>query len=71
LGIRIVILLLLVEKYPHRQFNGTQLSIISGIGRTAMTQIRKASDTPFSMGKCTPRRLDAWLERHPGYKQAQ
>jgi hypothetical protein len=67
----VAILLLLAEKYPHWQFNSTQLSMISGVGRTAMTQIRKASDTPFSMGKCTPRRLDAWLESHPGYKQTQ
>jgi hypothetical protein len=67
----VAILLLLAEKYPHWQFNSKQLSKISGVGRTAMTQIRKASDTPFSMGKCTPRRLDAWLEKHPGYKQTQ
>jgi hypothetical protein len=67
----VTILLLLAEKYPHWQFNSKQLSKITGVGRTAMTQIRKASDTPFSMGKCTPRRLDAWLEKHPGYKQTQ
>jgi hypothetical protein len=67
----VAILLLLAEKYPHWQFNSKQLCKITGVGRTAMTQIRKASDTPFSVGKCTPRRLDAWLEKHPGYKQAQ
>ena len=28
-------LLFLAEKFPHRQFNSAELSIISGIGRTA------------------------------------
>jgi hypothetical protein len=62
-------LLFLAEKFPHRQFNSAELSIVSGIGRTAMSQIKNATDTPFSLGKCTLRRLDAWLERHPGFKQ--
>lgn len=62
-------LLLLAEKVPHRQFNSAELSIISGIGHTAISQIKKAADTPFSLGKCTLRRLDSWLERHPGFKQ--
>lgn len=62
-------LLFLAEKFPHRQFNATELSIISGIGRTAMSQIKNANDTPFSLGKCTMRRLDKWLQSHPGCKQ--
>jgi hypothetical protein len=62
-------LLFLAEKFPHRQFNATELSILSGIGRTAMSQIKNADDTPFSLGKCTMRRLDAWLQAHPGFKQ--
>jgi hypothetical protein len=62
-------LLFLAEKFPHRQFNAKELSIISGIGRTAMSQIKNANDTPFSLGKCTMRRLDEWLQSHPGCKQ--
>lgn len=62
-------LFLLAEKFPHRQFNSFELSIISGIGRTAMSQIKNAADTPFALGKCTMARLDAWLEKHPGFKQ--
>ena len=62
-------LLFLAEKFPHRQFNASELSLLSGIGRTAMSQIKNAVDTPFSLGKCTLRRLDAWLRRHPGCKQ--
>lgn len=63
-------LLLLAEKCPHRQFNSAELALISGIGHTAISQIKNAVDTPFALGKCTLRRLDAWLERHPGFKQA-
>jgi hypothetical protein len=62
-------LLFLAEKFPHRQFNATELAIISGIGRTTISQIKNASDTPFSAGKCTMRRLDDWLSAHPGFKQ--
>ena len=62
-------LLFLAEKFPHRQFNASELSMLSGIGRTAITQIRNSDDTPFSLGKCTMRRLDGWLRRRPGYKQ--
>lgn len=62
-------LLFLAEKFPHRQFNTSELSLLSGIGRTAMSQIKNAPDTPFSLSKCTLRRLDAWLDRHPGFKQ--
>ncbi|HEY5769731.1 MAG TPA: hypothetical protein VIS71_07795 [Terrimicrobium sp.] len=65
----IAALLFLAEKFPHRQFNSAELSIISGIGRTAMSQIRNAPDTPFSLGKCTMQRLDSWLTSHPGWKQ--
>ena len=56
-------LIFLAEKFPHRQFNGAELSIISGIGRTAMSQIKNAPDTPFSLGKCTMQRLDSWLSK--------
>jgi hypothetical protein len=62
-------LLLLAEKFPHRQFNSAELALISGIGRTAMSQIKNAPDTPFSLGKCTMQRLDSWLASHPGWKQ--
>lgn len=62
-------LLFLAEKFPHRQFNASELAMLSGIGRTAITQIKNAADTPFSLGKCTMRRLDGWLRRHPGHKQ--
>jgi hypothetical protein len=63
-------LIFLAEKFPHRQFNGAELAVVSGIGVTAISQIKNAADTPFSLGKCTLRRLDAWLEKHPGFKQA-
>jgi hypothetical protein len=62
-------LLVLAEKFPHRQFNSAELSIISGLGRTAISQIKNAPDTPFSLGKCTMQRLDTWLAAHPGWKQ--
>ena len=62
-------ILLLAREFPHRQFNSNELSIISGLGRTAMSQIKNSADTPFSLGKCTMARLDAWLEKHPGFKQ--
>ena len=65
-------LLFFAERFPHRQFNATELSSISGISRTAMSQIKNAPDTPFSLGslgKCSMRRLDDWLAAHPGFKQ--
>ena len=62
-------LLFFAAQFPHRQFNSAELSILSGIGRTALSQIKNAEDTPFSIGKCTLRRLDEWLARHPGHKQ--
>jgi hypothetical protein len=62
-------LLLLAAKFPHRQFNSAELCILSGIGRTAMSQIKNAPDTPFSLGKCTLQRLDTWLAKRPGLKQ--
>jgi hypothetical protein len=65
----IAALLFLAERFPHRQFNSAELSIVSGIGRTAMSQIKNAADTPFSLGKCTMARLDRWLARHPGFKR--
>jgi hypothetical protein len=65
----IAALLFLAAKFPHRQFNSAELSVLSGVGRTAMSQIKNAKDTPFSLGKCTLQRLDAWLAKHPGFKQ--
>ncbi|MFZ3375738.1 MAG: hypothetical protein WA183_09310 [Chthoniobacterales bacterium] len=65
----IAALLFLAAKFPHRQFNSVELCVLSGVGRTAMSQIKNASDTPFSLGKCTLQRLDAWLAKHPGFKQ--
>ena len=65
----IAALLLLGAQFPHRQFNSAELCILSGIGRTAMSQIKNARETPFSLGKCTLQRLDKWLGEHPGHKQ--
>ena len=65
----IAALLLLGAKFPHRQFNSAELAVLSGVGRTAISQIKNAADTPFSLGKCTLQRLDRWLAEHPGYKQ--
>jgi len=65
----IAALLFLAAKFPHRQFNSAELSVLSGVGRTAMSQIKNAADTPFSLGKCTLQRLDGWLAKHPGFKQ--
>jgi len=64
-----IALAMIAERFPHRQFTITELAILSGLGRTAVAQIKNASDSPFSMGKCSLRRLDAWLARHPGFKQ--
>ncbi len=66
---QLLALLFLAEKSPHRQFNTSELSLITGLSRTSISQIKNAPDTPFSAGKCTPRRLDIWLRRHPGFKQ--
>lgn len=65
----IAALLFWAAKFPHRQFNSAELCVLSGIGRTAISQIKNATDTPFSLGKCTLQRLDAWLAKHPGFKQ--
>jgi len=65
----IAALLFLAAKFPHRQFNSAELCVLSGVGRTAMSQIKNAKDSPFSLGKCTLQRLDAWLAKHPGFKQ--
>ncbi len=65
----IAALLFLAANFPHRQFNSAELSVLSGVGKTAMSQIKNAKDTPFSLGKCTLQRLDAWLANHPGFKQ--
>jgi hypothetical protein len=70
-AIAIATLLFLAAKFPHRQFNSAELSVLSGIGRTAISQIKNAPtpDTPFSLGKCTLQRLDGWPVKHPGFKQ--
>ncbi len=65
----IAALLFLAAKFPHRQFNSSELCVLSGIGRTAISQIKNAADSPFSLGKCTLQRLDGWLAKHPGFKQ--
>jgi hypothetical protein len=65
----IAALLFLGAKFPHRQFNSAELCVLSGVGHTAMSQIKNASDSPFSLGKCTLQRLDGWLAKHPGFKQ--
>src|SRR3982074_952412 len=65
----IAALLFLAAKFPHRQFNSAELCVLSGVGRTAMSQIKNAPDTPFSLGKCTLQRLDSWLAKPPRYKQ--
>jgi len=65
----IAALLMLGAQFPHRQFNSAELCVLSGVGRTAMSQIKNATDTPFSLGKCTLQRLDGWLAKHPGQKQ--
>jgi hypothetical protein len=65
----IAALLFLAAKFPHRQFNSAELCVLSGVGRTAISQIKNAADSPFSLGKCTLQRLDRWLARHPGFKQ--
>lgn len=67
---QLLALLFLAEKSPHRQFNTSELALIAGLSRTTISQIKNAKDTPFSAGKCTPRRLDIWLRRHPGFKQS-
>ncbi len=65
----ILLLFLLAYIVPQYRFTGTQLSILMGIGRTAISQIKNEPDTPFSLSKCTVKQLDAWLETHPSYKQ--
>jgi hypothetical protein len=65
----IAALLFLAAKFPHRQFNSAELCVLSGIGRTAMSQIKNATDSPFSLGRCTLQRLDGWLAKHPRFKQ--
>ena len=61
-------LLFLADKFPRRQFNTTELSTLSSLGRTVLSQIKNVPDTPFSLGKCSFRRLDTWLASHPGFK---
>ncbi|MEY2561830.1 MAG: hypothetical protein QOH88_23 [Verrucomicrobiota bacterium] len=58
----------LATQFPDRQLNATELCIATGIGRTAMSKISAATDTPFALRKCTASRLNAWLQTHPGFK---
>ena len=62
-------LMFLAQQFPHRQFDTTELSILSGLGRTVISQIKNADDSPFSCSKCSLPRLDQWLAAHPGFKQ--
>ena len=61
-------LLFLAEKFPHRQFNASELSLLSGIGRTAMTQIKNSGRYPIfsrEMHAAPPRWMAApspWLQ---------
>ncbi len=66
---KIFALFLLAMLMPQHQFTGTELSVVMGIGRTSISQIKKELDSPFSLSKCTVKRLDAWLDKHPEYKQ--
>ncbi|MDB6175564.1 MAG: hypothetical protein JWL59_4875 [Chthoniobacteraceae bacterium] len=59
----------LASKFPDRRFTGAQLSILMGIGRTAISQIKNEPDSPFSLSKCTMKKLGRWLDQHSGYKQ--
>ncbi len=45
----IAALLFLAAKFPHRQFNSAELCVLSGVGRTAISQIKNAADSPFSL----------------------
>lgn len=58
----------LAQAFPTRQMNGAELCLASSIGRTAMSKISQATDTPFALGKCTAARLNEWLQKHPGFK---
>lgn len=58
----------LAAQFPDRQLNATELCIATGIGKTAMSKINQADDTPFALQKCTASRLNAWLKTHPGFK---
>jgi len=61
-------LYIIAERFPHRQFTPSQLAELSGLGRTMVSQIKNETDSPFSGGKCSLRRLDVWLDKHPGFK---
>lgn len=58
----------LASQFPDRQLNATELCIATGIGKTAMSKISQADDTPFALQKCTASRLNAWLKTHPRFK---
>ena len=45
----IAALLFLAAKFPHRQFNSSELCVLSGIGRTAMSQIRTPPTRRFRL----------------------
>src|SRR5438067_13418910 len=62
----IAALLFLAAKFPHRQFNSSELCVLSGVGRTAMSQIKNAADSPFFAWKMhitAPRRMACQASR--------
>lgn len=59
-------LMSLAERLPYRQFNVSELALLSGLGMTTISTIKQSADSPFSYGKCTLARLDAWLAVHRG-----
>lgn len=57
----IAALLFLAATFPDRQFNSAELCVLSGIGRTAISQIKDAKDTPFSLGNSRSSASMPWL----------
>lgn len=62
-------LFLLAIHHPTRQFDIVELSFLVGIGRPALSKIKNHPQTPFSLGKCSLTRLEAWLAKNSGFKQ--
>lgn len=57
-----------LAKNPHHQFSVVELAIVSGIGQTTLKAIKKSENSPFSSGKCTVARLDAWLDANSYFR---
>lgn len=57
-----------LAKNPHHQFSLRELAIVSGLGHTTLKAIKKSENTPFSSGKCTVARLDAWLDANSYFR---